>query len=337
MTKLFRWGVIGTGAIARQFAEDIKFAAGNEITAVVARSEASFRSCPTQHPARHFTSAQSLFEARCCDAIYIATPNDLHVEFAISALEAGYPVLVEKPLAINAEQGKAIMKAADRAGLPAMEAMWTVFLPALKQATAMAMAGQIGTIERIVCELAYEKTYSPDNRFFSPQHGGGALRDLGIYGLSVARAFCGPLDLKHAAITEAPNGIDMRARLFLESAASKIEIIAGFDVDGANRCLIEGTEGSLLLSAPFIKCSSFLSGPPALIRFMNSNNPISTIMRQVAKRSGFRNHSFAFEGGGLQFEIIAFSNAVQTGDHTGLWPLSRSVEMSALIDEALAG
>lgn len=334
MVKLVRWGVVGAGGIARQFAANIAHAPGNALAAIAGRNAASADSFPAGADVARFASPQALFDARCCDAIYIATPNDSHAALAVAALESGHPVLVEKPLAVTAAEGRAVAAAAARAGLPAMEAMWTLFLPALAHARSKVAAGALGTLRRVRCELAFRKPYDPASRFFAPASGGGALRDLGIYGLSVARALCGPLELRGAEIVPAPNGIDMRAVLRLRGGECDVEVVAGFDTDGANCCLVEGDKGTLLLDAPFLKCQSIFSGRH--IAALSGAGLAHAMARKAAKLTGAGHARYPFAGGGLQFEIAAFSRAVVSGDQSALWPLAHSVELLDIIDAALS-
>ena len=109
----FRWGIIGTGGIARTFARDIAYLEGHEIAAVGSRTILKSQEFTNEFPATPFGSYEELV-ASDVDAIYVATPHSLHAENSILALNAGKPVLCEKPFAVNAAQAEAMMR---RAGI----------------------------------------------------------------------------------------------------------------------------------------------------------------------------------------------------------------------------
>src|SRR5580698_3378649 len=125
-----RWGILGTGLIARTFAGDLRLTASGIISAVGSRSQGSADQFADAFgiEGRH-ASYESLVADPSVDVVYVATPHPMHRDNAILALRAGKPVLVEKPFAMNAAEAIEIVEVARGTGLFVMEAMWTRFLP----------------------------------------------------------------------------------------------------------------------------------------------------------------------------------------------------------------
>ena len=126
----FKWGIIGTGGIARAFATDIALLSDHVIAGVGSRdlekSESFVKSIPG---AKAYGSYEELINDPHIDAIYVATPHPSHKENVIAALNAKKPVLCEKPFAVNASEAKEMVAAAKANDVALMEAMWARFLP----------------------------------------------------------------------------------------------------------------------------------------------------------------------------------------------------------------
>ena len=129
----FRWGIIGTGGIARAFAEDLKRLDGHIVAAVGSRSLASAEKFVHQFPeATPYGSYEELVTTDV-DAIYVATPHPMHQENSLLAMRAGKPVLCEKAFTVNANQACELVSYSHENQIPLMEAMWSRFLPHLQQ------------------------------------------------------------------------------------------------------------------------------------------------------------------------------------------------------------
>ncbi|MDP6877729.1 MAG: Gfo/Idh/MocA family oxidoreductase, partial [Candidatus Marinimicrobia bacterium] len=110
-TTLFKWGIIGTGGIANAFARDIELLDGHMVSSVLSRSEKSAEDFSSQlDNCSTFVNMESFIHNPEIDAVYIATPNTLHAEQTIKALEAKKPVLCEKPFAMNSAEVLSMIK-----------------------------------------------------------------------------------------------------------------------------------------------------------------------------------------------------------------------------------
>ncbi|MEO7934848.1 MAG: Gfo/Idh/MocA family oxidoreductase, partial [Dokdonella sp.] len=151
-----RWGIIGAGRIAHQFAEDFAHVSNAELVAVAARDESRAQQFAARWAIpKAYSGYQSLYEAEDVDAIYIATPHTFHFEQTTAALRAGKAVLCEKPITVSADECRQLIDEATRQHRYLAEAMWTLFLPAIRKAQAWVAEGRIGTLTHISADFGY--------------------------------------------------------------------------------------------------------------------------------------------------------------------------------------
>ena len=116
MSNRIRWGILGTGNIARRFAAALKQLPDAELAAVGSRSLAKAREFAYQLDIPYlFGSYDELANDRHIDVVYVATPHPLHVHWGIRAAEAGKNVLCEKPLGVDCADAMALIAAAKKA------------------------------------------------------------------------------------------------------------------------------------------------------------------------------------------------------------------------------
>jgi predicted dehydrogenase len=318
--KIIRWGIAGTGTIARQFASDIRFARGAVLAAVCSRDLVRAREFAERQPGiAAFASLASMLDAQAVDAVYLATPNMAHRPAALECIAAGIPVLIEKPMTASLAEALEIERAAGTGGSLVMEAMWSRYLPAIGALRTALRDGRIGAIRKIEADIAWKRDFDPKSRFFDKSQGGGVLLDLGIYPISLARCFLGDPVSVDASWRAAPSGVDIAATLYLHFVGAKAEIRCGFDHDGSNRLIIEGDKGVVVIAAPFIKAGGFTVYPSR--RLADLLEPGGGALPDKLRRKiftrlplpGVERHVHGFEGTGLQFEIEAASEAIRQG------------------------
>lgn len=187
---MVRFGIVGTGRISdwvlKGAAQDPRI----KVTAVCSRTveaaEAFVQRNPLAVGARIYTSVEEMAADPQVDAVYIGTPNQTHCEYTITALNAGKHVLCEKPLAINAEEGRQMVEAARKSGRLLMEAMVSTLNPNF-----IAIASRIQEIAPVHNYSSYFCQYS--SKYEALKRGevatafkpgtAGALRDVGVYTL----------------------------------------------------------------------------------------------------------------------------------------------------------
>ncbi|MEL6535684.1 MAG: Gfo/Idh/MocA family oxidoreductase [Bacteroidota bacterium] len=188
--KKVRWGIISTGTIAHQFAQDIRFTKSAQLVAVASRSQNTADAFAKQYqiPTAH-ASYEALYANPDVDAVYIATPHNFHRQNSLDALAHGKAVLCEKPFTISTAELDEVVASAKQKNLYLMEGMWTYFLPAIQQAKRWVTEGKIGRILHLKSEFGYPVPFDPNNRMYNPDLSGGALFDMGIYNVAMAWYF----------------------------------------------------------------------------------------------------------------------------------------------------
>jgi predicted dehydrogenase len=339
-----RWAVLGTGTIASTFAEDIRLARNAELVAVCSRTvEAASTFSRRFGGLRILTNIGALAADAEIDAVYLATPNSAHFEQAQSLLRTRMPVLVEKPLVTTAAQARHLAQLARETNTFAMEALWTVFLPAVHRVRTLLADNAIGAVAGIRAELAYVRAFDRDSRFFSKALGGGSLLDLGTYPIAMTLALFGFPQAVTGRWRAAPTGVDMSAEIRLEYSSFAASLSCGFDRNGSNRFVIEGDRGSLTIDAPFLQASRVIvtRNPVAhRLAIPPGSGLVSGLVSKIGRKvplPGLTVHDHRYPGSGLQFEIEAVSKAILEGKcEQPTMPLGTSIAALEIIETVLA-
>lgn len=240
-----RWGIVGTGAIANGVAGDFQFVPGAELVAVASRAKTRARDFAAKHGVRlAFGSYREMLESPDVDVVYIATPHPQHRDVALAAIANGKAVLVEKAFTATLAGAQEVVDAARAKGVFAMEAMWTRFLPVIAAAREVVAWGRIGDVVGVQGDLYAFREYQPDHRLFTPELGGGAILDLGVYPVSFAQAFLGGAKEICSRSRLYPSGVERACTLNLVHAGDGLSSLTfGFDGYGPGRMVIVGTKG----------------------------------------------------------------------------------------------
>jgi predicted dehydrogenase len=212
---------------------------------------------PFDIPHRH-GSYQDLVADDDVDVIYVATPNSLHAEHALLALEAGKHVLVEKPFAMNKDEAEVVFAAAARRGRVALEAMWTRWLPHMHRIREILSEGALGQVASVLVDNDDLLPDDPMHRTQRPELGGGALLDLGVYAVSfVADILGAPSDIR-AMATATANGVDGRLGAVLAHPSGAMATIhTQLDGRGPRTAAIVGTDARIEIDSVWYTPSGF--------------------------------------------------------------------------------
>ncbi|MEP6478318.1 MAG: Gfo/Idh/MocA family oxidoreductase [Rhodoglobus sp.] len=246
MTDAVRWGILGTGGIARMFASDL-VADGFTITAVGSRTQESADAFAADFgiPAAH-ASYEALVADPSVDVIYISTPHPLHAQNALLALNAGKHVLVEKPFTINAVEAREVVDLAAAKGLVVLEAMWTRWLPHMVRVREIIAAGTIGEVRALIADHTQNLPRDPEHRINNPDLGGGALLDLGIYPVSFAWDLFGKPSRIQSAAAMTATGVDRQTSIIFSYANGEQAVLyTQLDARGPNTATVLGTNGRI--------------------------------------------------------------------------------------------
>lgn len=240
-----RWGIIGTGGIARAVAGDLAQVPGAELYAVGSRAAETARSYAAAHDVpRAYGSYRELLDDDLVDVVYVATPHPQHRDVALAAIERGKAVLVEKAFAATYAGAQQVVAAARERGTFLMEGMWTRFLPAIRAAKEVAAWGRVGDLVGVQGDLIANRTFDPVNRLFNPELGGGSLLDLGVYPVSLAQHFLGEVKEISCFARLYPNGVDASAAVNLRHVGDALSsLTVAFDGHGPGRFIVSGTRG----------------------------------------------------------------------------------------------
>lgn len=187
-----RMAFAGTGSIARVHARAARSIPGVELAAVVNhRPESMAVFSATFDIPRQYATVADLLRDGGVDALSINTPNYLHAPQSIAALEAGVHVFVEKPMAMDAAEAEAMVRAAERSDARLMVAHCWRFDPEIRWLREQVAAGRLGTIVRTK-GYGVHINWGPGGWFTQARFaGGGAMADMGIHALDTARFLLG--------------------------------------------------------------------------------------------------------------------------------------------------
>lgn len=250
-----RWGILGAGGIAATVGADIAASPGSVVAAAGSRDGARASALAARLGApRAYGAYAELVADPDVDIVYVATTHAQHHAAALAALRAGKPVLVEKPLALNARQAREIAQTARDRGLLCLEAMWLRVNPAVQAARAIVAAGQIGELRAVRADLSHVFGYDPAHRLFDPLAGGGALLDLGVYPAALVWALLGRPDRVSAVGTLAATGVDASSAMTWTYAGGQVAQItcSSVSASGSTATLV-GTQGWIEIAAPLFR------------------------------------------------------------------------------------
>jgi predicted dehydrogenase len=254
-----RWGIIGTGGIAKTFAGDLALLPDAALVAVGSRSQSSADSFADRFGVvRRHASYEELVTDPDVDAVYVATPHPSHHDSAMLAIDAGKAVLVEKPFTINAAEARSLIDAARAKGTFLMEAMWTRFLPDVARIRELLAEGRLGDVRSMTADHGQWFAQDPHHRLFAPELGGGALLDLGIYPLSFASMVYGSPTRVTATADMTSTGVDAQTAVVLQYEGGRQSVsFTTLEAMSANRLCISGTDARLEIDSVFYRPNSF--------------------------------------------------------------------------------
>ncbi len=220
--KQYGWGILGPGAIATRFVNDLRHCPQARLAAVASRDADKAAHFAARHGfAGSHGSYEALLADPAVDVVYIAVPHPMHHRLAMAAMEAGKAVLCEKPVALNATQAREMVACAARNKVFFMEAMWTRFFPVNQRVQQLVAARALGDVTLMEIDFGFGqwqrgKVDNPNARLFSPALAGGSLLDVGVYCVSYATWLKGALPVEIKALdSKVETGVDgMTAALF---------------------------------------------------------------------------------------------------------------------------
>jgi predicted dehydrogenase len=208
--KVYNWGILAPGNIARKFATELQQLDNARIYAVGSSNADRAKEFAEAFGAqRYYDNYYDLAADPEVDIIYIASPHALHAEHALLCLNLKKPVLCEKALGINQNEVNQMVECAHKNDVFFMEAFFTPHQPSYKEAKRIIESEELGKVKYIQGWFGFNKSpYDPKLRLMNPKLGGGALLDIGLYPVFDALYFLGEPDQIIAKADFAETGVD---------------------------------------------------------------------------------------------------------------------------------
>ena len=311
--KTIRWGIAGPGMIANKFAKAVCNTEGAVLAAVASRCAEKGQVFAERYGIEYvFSSYEQMAKSDAVDAVYISTIHPVHYSCAELFLKMGQHVLCEKPLCINAKQAEELRQCARKHGVFLMEAVWTRFLPSVREALSLVERGVIGQVMGVEADFCYASSVEEEAKLFDREMAGGALLDVGVYGLHFASLFLGkePAQVTAAAHVEA--GVDIHTQVVLQyENGAMASITSAIGLQKPETAYVYGTKGYLQFPV-FYGAQEF---------FLHTDGKQTHISKPSL-------------GEGFEEEILEVCACIREGKmQSDLLPVDESIRIIRLMDE----
>ncbi len=218
-----RWAVLGTGVIANQMAQALQ-SMGRALDAVGNRTyDKAVAFAGKYGVPKVYADYNEMFTDPEIDVIYITTPHNTHMAFLEKALSQGKHVLCEKSITLNSGELDRAVSLARENGVVLAEAMTIYHMPLYRELRKRVASGALGRVNLIQLNFGSCKVYDMNNRFFNPKLAGGAMLDIGVYALSLARLFLDSNpDQVSSFVRKAPTGVDESAAVAMTNREGQL-------------------------------------------------------------------------------------------------------------------
>jgi len=252
--KKFKWGILGPGRIAHEFAKGLQVIDDASLYAVASSKMERAQEFANQYGgAKLYNSYKALVNDPEVDGVYIATPHRFHFENTILCLNAGKPVLCEKPLTVNAGETRKLIETAQKNKVFLMEALWSRFLPIYSVIRQWLDDKTIGDISLMVGTFGFNAPKEKDDRWQNPELAGGTLLDMGIYPIAISQWVMGTQPKSFVAMAHiGSTGVDELTTFSLQYENGTIsQSHSSFLSNHVNDFLIYGSKGMIRIQPAF--------------------------------------------------------------------------------------
>lgn len=309
-----KWGILGTGKIAKRFMQAAFYVPEAQVVAVGSREQHTADQFGAQYGVpKRYGSYDALLSDPEVEIVYVATPHTLHAENTLAALQAGKHVLCEKPFTLNAQQAERVIQAARASGKFVMEGMWTRCFPVVREIVRRIQAGELGEIRYLQADFGFRPAFNPASRLFAPELGGGALLDVGVYPVALAFLVLGaPTQIVSHATLGATGVDELCSVLFLYDNGAQAVLSASLQVEMPKQANICGTLARIHMPTPWWKPSE----------------------AYLVRNDGTTEHLlYPYEGDGLQFEIRHVHDCLHQGlTESPRMPLDETLAIMRVLD-----
>ncbi len=251
--SICRFGILGAGSIAAHFCKAIPLVEGAELVAVASKSRERAEAFARENGVpQAYGSYEEMLREADINIVYIATTHNFHRENILLCLNAGKHVLCEKSMVTCAADAREVFRLAKEKNLFCMEAMWSRFLPQYRKAKQWIEEGRIGAIQSADVVIGFRAEVEPTHRLVSPELGGGAMYDIGVYAIEPLTWLIGePVqEVLGAWRPHETAGTDARAAMILRFPSCDATAQCLFTANAGQYVHIFGSEGAIKL--PFV-------------------------------------------------------------------------------------
>ena len=286
--ELVRIGMVGTGEMAERLFEGAKYVSGVDVVSAYNPEVENGLKFQEEYDIPCITTDYKCF-LDGVDAVYIASPNETHYEYAKAALENGKHVLCEKPIAFTKREAEYLYNYAKEKNLILLEAVKTAYCPGFQQLINVAKSGVIGEIRDV--EAAFTRIADEDSRERIDAEFGGSFLEFGSYTLLPIMKLLGKdyKDVRFYTMKD-EKGVDIYTKVYLEYEQGIATAKTGVAVKSEGQLVISGTKGYILAESPWWLTKKFV------VRFEDPDR--------------IETYNPVFQGDGLRYEISEFVSQI---------------------------
>ncbi|QCR38320.1 Gfo/Idh/MocA family protein [Nissabacter sp. SGAir0207] len=254
-----RWGIIGPGWIANHFAQALRHHTDQQLVAVAGRNAEKTQHFAEQWAIPHaYTDTDQMLARPDLDIIYVATPHNHHLPDGLKVLRAGKHLLVEKPLALNAQEAAQLQREAQAQQRLCLEGMWCDFTPKYDVLTQLLANGDLGELHTLLAD--HGEFFTADHRIFNADLAGGPMLDLGSYLIALSVKVAGGAPERLVATGQSvPGGVNGQASMLLTHAGGMHAVLnTTLFSRTPSGAVIAGRDATLVLDGHFYAPGDFV-------------------------------------------------------------------------------
>ena len=315
---MFRIGVLGCGSIASTLSGTFNAMEGVECFAVASRDEARAKAFAAEHGyTKYYGSYEALVADSDVDLVYVATPHSRHYGDMRLSIEAGRPVICEKSFTVNAAEAKEIARLSGEKKVYTAEAIWPRYMPSRKMIEEVLNSGIIGDIDILTANLSYP--ISSVKRLIDPEQAGGALLDVGVYGVSFALTYFGnEVEKVESSVQMLDTGVDGKESITIHFKDGRMAVLTHGILSRSDRKgIFYGSKGYVVVE--------------------NINNP--QCIRVYDGEDRLLDEQFVPEQiSGYEYEFIEARDRIAAGETESLsMPLQDTIKVMEVMDTVRKG
>lgn len=247
----FRFAVMGAGHISHKFCDAVSLIDECEITAIASRDLKKARKVAHKYGiAAAYDSYEQMLIDEKPDAVYISVTTNAHYDLAMLCMAHDTPILCEKAMFRSACEAEDVFRHSKEQGIFAMEAMWSLFLPNIRQARQWIEEGKIGDITLGRFDIGFQAEKNPKNRFYNPDLGGGACYDILVYAYDILTWLIGqPVQGTSVQAVYTNDGVDKTDIVQLEFPDCMGVLTATFEANlgDQEQAVVYGSRGKIVI------------------------------------------------------------------------------------------